>query len=69
MWLITIFLLSVPAGISLAGKILLISVLGIGDSEKGNFSWVYRDVLVNVSVQITEQVAFLLVFQRITHSV
>lgn len=48
MRLITIFLLPIPAGISLAGKILFITVLGIGDSEKGNFSWFYRDLLVNV---------------------
>lgn len=55
MWLIRIFLLPIPAGISLAERILLISVLGIGDSEKSNFSWVYRELLVNVSVQITEK--------------
>lgn len=70
MWLTTIFLQPIPSGISLAGKI-LISALGTGISQKRNLSWFYREMLINVSVQITEnyQVAFLLVFQRIAYPV
>lgn len=49
------FLFPGPDGISLAGKILLISFFGVGDSEMGNFSWFCRDLLVSVSVQVTEK--------------
>lgn len=34
-WLIMIFLFPILAGISLTEKVLLISILGAGDSEKG----------------------------------